>query len=112
MATTRPLALVTGGSSGIGFELARELAGRGHDVAISGSSDRVDDAARQLEQEHGVEGFWRFVAGLDRPVDVACLSVGSSRPSTTARHRSRRRRPDTPRGPARRVETVRAIIVR
>ncbi|MFC5138891.1 SDR family NAD(P)-dependent oxidoreductase [Actinomycetospora rhizophila] len=91
MASPRPLALVTGGSSGIGFELARELAGRGHDVAISGSSERVHDAARQLEQEHdveahahrgdaatydGVEGFWRFVAGLDRPLDVACLNVG------------------------------------
>ncbi|GAA4916440.1 short-subunit dehydrogenase [Actinomycetospora succinea] len=91
MAPARPLALVTGGSSGIGLELARELAGRGHDVAISGQSDRVHDSARQLEQEHGVtaypyradaatfdgvEGFWRFVADLDRPLNVACLNVG------------------------------------
>ncbi|GAA4756465.1 SDR family NAD(P)-dependent oxidoreductase [Actinomycetospora chibensis] len=56
MTATRPLALVTGGSSGIGFELAARLAERGHDVAISGQSERVHDAAKEIE-ELGVEAY-------------------------------------------------------
>ena len=47
MSSTRPLAFVTGGASGIGFELATQLAQRGHDVAISGQSERVHDSAKQ-----------------------------------------------------------------
>ena len=42
----RPLALVTGGSSGIGLELARQFAQHGYDVAISGQSGRVFDSRR------------------------------------------------------------------
>jgi uncharacterized protein len=90
MSETRPLAVVTGGSSGIGFELAAQLADRGHDVAISGQSERVHDAAARLRERgveaypyradagtyEGVEGFWTFVADLGRPVAVACLNVG------------------------------------
>lgn len=90
MSHSRPLALVTGGSSGIGFELAKEFARNGFDVAISGSSERVFDSAEQLRTlgaeayphradagtYEGVESFWTFVAGLHRPVDSAALNVG------------------------------------
>jgi short-subunit dehydrogenase len=89
-AAARPLAFVTGGSSGIGFELAVQLARHGHDVAISGSSERVHISATELRKlgieawshqadaatYEGVESFWRFVESLDRPVDVAVLNVG------------------------------------
>jgi NAD(P)-dependent dehydrogenase (short-subunit alcohol dehydrogenase family) len=54
MANTRPLAMVTGGSSGIGLELAKQLAERGYDVAISGQSEKVFASASKL-QELGVE---------------------------------------------------------
>jgi short-subunit dehydrogenase len=90
MADLRQFAFVTGGSSGIGYELAEQLARHSHDVAISGSSDRVHRSAERLREfgveawSHqadastydGVESFWRFVESLDRPVDVAVLNVG------------------------------------
>ena len=54
--STCPLAMVTGGSSGIGYELAAQLAERGYDVAISGQSGRVHDLAQKLEKL-GVEAY-------------------------------------------------------
>ncbi|MDD1523590.1 MULTISPECIES: SDR family NAD(P)-dependent oxidoreductase [Bradyrhizobium] len=45
---TKTLALVTGGSSRIGLELALLLAKDGHDLVISGFSDRVQHAASEL----------------------------------------------------------------
>lgn len=90
MTNTRPLAIVTGGSSGIGLELARQFAEHGYDVAITGSSSKVDDAARSLRElgvdayayqadaatYEGVEGFWTFVCDLGRPIEAAALNVG------------------------------------
>lgn len=47
-------ALVTGGSAGIGLEIAKLLAADGYDLIVTGSSSRVDDIAGQL-REFGVE---------------------------------------------------------
>jgi uncharacterized protein len=41
-------ALVAGASSGIGLELARELASRGYDVVVSSEGDRLHSAADEL----------------------------------------------------------------
>lgn len=90
MTSQRALAIVSGGSSGIGFELAKQFASNGFDVAISASSDRVHAAAGQLRDMgvevyahqgdaatfEGVESFWTFVRELDRPVEAAALNVG------------------------------------
>jgi uncharacterized protein len=47
--------LVTGASSGIGAELARELAGRGYNLALAARSRApMDDLARELRAAHGV----------------------------------------------------------
>ena len=98
------LAMVTGGSRGIGFELAKQFADHGFDVAISGQSGRVHESAEALRARgveaypyqadagtyEGVEGFWGFVEGLGRPVDA---------PGPRRRHQPRRRvRRQRPRG--------------
>ena len=49
----RPLAAVTGASSGIGRELALELAHRGYDLVICAEDPELDSAAADI-REHGV----------------------------------------------------------
>ncbi len=55
--------LVTGASSGIGADIARELAGRGHGVTlVARRADRLRELAGELSKEHGVRAE---VAGCD-----------------------------------------------
>jgi short-subunit dehydrogenase len=84
----RPLALVTGASSGIGRELAREFAEHGYDLLINAEDDRLEHAARQLRETgadvRAVRADLRDPAGVDEliaattglTVDVAVLNAG------------------------------------
>lgn len=47
--TGRPLAVVTGASSGIGYELARQFAEHGFDLLITAEGGDIEEAARRLE---------------------------------------------------------------
>src|SRR5438046_9661907 len=47
-ANHRPLAVVTGASSGIGYYLAKECAENGFDLLIAADDPRLDDVARDF----------------------------------------------------------------
>ena len=84
------LALVTGASSGIGFHLASQLAGRGYDIVGVGASARILELGGRITEVEvvpvqadlataaGVEQAWDAIEGLGRPLDVACLNAGRS----------------------------------
>jgi uncharacterized protein len=82
--------IITGASSGIGYELANELARRGYDLAVASAGDRLNSAAQafrskgievfpiqaDLATSEGVDEFWQQIENFGRPVDVACLNAG------------------------------------
>jgi short-subunit dehydrogenase len=82
------LALVTGASAGIGFQLASQLADRGYDIVGVGASSRITELGSRISRAEvvpvqadlataeGVEQVWAAVEATDRPLDVACLNAG------------------------------------
>jgi short-subunit dehydrogenase len=53
--TSRPVAIVTGASRGLGFLLARELADRGHDLVLNARSESGLAVAAAALQERGAQ---------------------------------------------------------
>lgn len=65
-----PVAVITGGSRGIGFETASFLAGHGWGIAIcSRDTDDAVDAARRIQEEHGVQTLG-IGADVSQPQDM------------------------------------------
>jgi short-subunit dehydrogenase len=89
--TGRPFAVVTGASSGIGYELARQFAEHGYDVLIAAEDTGIDEAARTLSRDSGpqvqavqvdlatydgVEQLYAAITATGRPVDAIALNAG------------------------------------
>jgi short-subunit dehydrogenase len=87
---TKPLAVVTGASSGIGFELATLFAAHGFDLVVAAEDEAISTAARELQAhgssveevrvdlatDAGVEELYRRIIATGRPVAAVALNAG------------------------------------
>src|SRR3954452_8415594 len=90
MSTTaeRPLAVVTGASAGIGYELAKQFATNDFDVVVAAEDARINDVAHELTglgayaeavqvdlaTDEGVDTLYKTLEG--RKVDALALNAG------------------------------------
>jgi len=86
----KPLAVVTGASSGIGLELAKQFAQHGYDLLVNAEDAGLSAAAEQLRgggtqvtavqadlaTYDGVEQLYAAVTATGRPVSAAALNAG------------------------------------
>src|SRR5918998_3633381 len=88
---SRPLAVVTGASSGIGLELARQFASNGFDLIICAEDAELSAAAQELSNvdgasvqavqadlatDAGVEELCGRITAAGRPVAALALNAG------------------------------------
>ncbi|MGR6965440.1 SDR family NAD(P)-dependent oxidoreductase [Geodermatophilus sp. URMC 61] len=90
MTEPRPLALVTGASSGIGLELARQFAEHGFDLVVNAEDAELTTAAEQLRATgttvqsvqadlrtpEGAQAVYDAVTATGRPLAAAALNAG------------------------------------
>jgi uncharacterized protein len=83
-------AVITGASSGIGYELARVFAQNGYDLLVNSGSERIEDAGQKLQglgvdvqtveadlaTYEGVEKLWREIEASGRGVDAIAINAG------------------------------------
>ncbi|MEH2298502.1 MAG: SDR family NAD(P)-dependent oxidoreductase [Nostoc sp.] len=87
---TRPLAVVTGASNGIGYELAKQFAQNGFDLLVTATGSSINEAAQafkdlgaqvetvqaDLATYDGVEMLYNQIKAIDRPVDAIAINAG------------------------------------
>ena len=88
--TNKQFAVVTGGSSGIGLELAKQFAQNGFDVLIAAEPDGLTQAAQEisalgasvetlavdLASHDGVHLLWDRIQSGGRPLDAIAINAG------------------------------------
>jgi uncharacterized protein len=88
--STKQLALVTGASSGIGYELAKQFAQNGFDLLITSGGDRLHTAANEMKglgtnveaveadlaTHEGVHKLLSAIQSGGRPLDAAAINAG------------------------------------
>jgi short-subunit dehydrogenase len=89
-ASTKPLAVVTGASNGIGYELATQFAQHGFDLVVAAEDGGIAEAARAFEglgagveslqvdlaTYDGVEQLYGRITASGRPVEALALNAG------------------------------------
>lgn len=87
---SRPLAVITGASTGIGFELAKVALQRGYDLIIAADEVGINTAADELRQSgaeivpvradlsttDGVNALYAAITKAGRPVDALLANAG------------------------------------
>lgn len=90
MNTSRPLAVITGASTGIGYELAKIAVEKGYDLVIAADEPRIKEAGRDLEAkgasvraveadlatEDGVRKLFTAAKEAGRPIDALLANAG------------------------------------
>jgi short-subunit dehydrogenase len=88
--SSRQFAVVTGASSGIGRELAKQFARNGFDLLITAEDQEIDAAARELQAlgsqvksvrtdlstEDGVEKLYAEIVSTGRNLDAVAINAG------------------------------------
>lgn len=85
-----PIAVVTGASSGIGYELAKQFARHGFDLVVAAENKEIEDVASELRNEgrsveavqvdlskhDGVEELYRRILVTGQEVEAVAINAG------------------------------------